>query len=277
MCKLDGDEMALELFMIRNGLFAQDYGFKLILILIGLLICILFIVFAKKYDYLFVFLTGIIIWSVFELVMTAVNVRSIIDATFFNLDLHWIPACILRGGSEGAVVALVGIVFGDFIPNRKYIKFALPAGIILISYFVFRTIRNGLASKDIAGDVASRRNVFAWPSVIFFALFAVFNIAWFILQKDPQLRKRALSMFITTLSFATIWSIAQFIANTRWVEISSNGGFAQASVFVTILIFAWDLIFEVALCYLAFFTISNSLKNLIQNKIQVETQIEPSE
>ena len=70
-CKITGGKMALELYMIRNGLFAQDYGFKLILILIGLLICILFLIFAKKYDYLFVFLTGIIIWSVFELIMTA--------------------------------------------------------------------------------------------------------------------------------------------------------------------------------------------------------------
>ena len=84
-------------------------------------------------------------------------------------------------------------------------------------------------------------------------------------------------MFITTLSFATIWSIAQFIANTRWVEISSNGGFAQSTIFVTILIFAWDLIFEVAMCYLAFFTISNSLKNLVKRKQPIQPQIEPSE
>jgi hypothetical protein len=260
--------------MIRNGQFAQDYGFKLILTFIGLLICILFVIFAKKYDYLFVFLLGIVIWSIFELITTALNIRYIVDATFFNLDLHWVLACILRGSSEGAVVALVGIVFGDFIPNRKYIKFALPAGIILIGYFVFRTIRNGLATRDVAGDVSSRRDVFAWPSVIFFAIFAIFNIIWFIYQKDPQTRKRALSMFITTLSFATIWSIAQFIANTRWVEVSTNGGYSQTTVFVTILIFAWDLIFEVAMCYLAFFTIQNSLRNLIKNRKKIEHSVE---
>jgi hypothetical protein len=260
--------------MIRNGQFAQDYGFKLILTLIGLLICILFVVFAKKYDYLFVFLTGIILWSLFEIMITALDIRYIVDATFFNLDLHWIPACILRGSSEGGVVALVGIVFGDFIPNRKSIKFALPAGIILIGYFVFRTIRNGLAIRDVAGDVSSRRDVFAWPSVVFFVVFVLFNIVWFIYQKDSQTRRRALSMFITTLSFATIWSVAQFIANTRWIEISTNGGYAQTTVFVTILIFAWDLVFEVAMCYLAFFTIQNSLRNFIKTKKKIEHSAE---
>ncbi|MFW9851721.1 MAG: hypothetical protein ACFFDS_02140 [Candidatus Thorarchaeota archaeon] len=262
--------MAIFLYMIRNGQFAEDYGFKLILTLIGLFICVLFIILTKNYDYLFVFITGIVIWSSFELIITALGIRYIVDATFFNLDLNWILAAILRGCSEGGIVALVGIIFGDYIPRKKSMKFALPAGLILISYFVFRTIMNKLAFRDVGGDVSSRRAVFAWPSVVFFAFFLIFNVIWFIYQKDPQIRKRAISMFVTVLVFATIWSVAQYIANTRWVEISSNGGFEQTTVLVTILIFAWDLILEVALCYLSFFTIQNSLRHYI--KIKKETK-----
>ena len=262
--------MAIFLYMIRNGQFAEDYGFKLILTLIGLLICVLFIILAKKYDYLFVFITGIIIWSSFELIITALGIRYIVDATFFNLDLNWVLAAILRGCSEGGIVALVGIIFGDYIPRKKTMKFALPAGIILISYFVFRTIMNRLAFRDVGGDVSSRRDVFAWPSVVFFAVFLIFNVIWFILQKDPQLRKRALSMFVTVLVFATVWSVAQYIANTRWIEISIGSGYSQASTIVTILIFAWDLLLEVAICYVAFFTIPDTLKHLIKRKKETE-------
>lgn len=267
--------MSTLVYLIRNGQFAEDYGFKLILTLIALVVCIVLSILRKKYDYLAVFFTGIIIWSLFEIIMTAVGVRIIVEGYLFkpHLELHWVIASILRGTSEGAVVAIVGIIFGDYIPKKKTWKYALPAGLLLIGYFMFRTLRNGLATRDVGGLVSSRREVFAWPSVLFFATFVVFTVIWFIFSKDPKLRKRALSMFVTVLIFATLWAVAQYFANTRWIEIDTGGSFVEASPIITILVFAWDLIIEVALCYVAFYTIPNTLHRTINKYRGVEKPV----
>jgi hypothetical protein len=273
--KYFNSEMSTLVYLIRNGQFAEDYGFKLILTLIALVVCITLTVLRKKYDYLAVFFTGIIIWSLFEIIMTAVGVRYIVDGYLFkpSLNLHWILASILRGSSEGAVVAIVGIIFGDYIPRKKTWKFALPAGVLLIGYFMFRTLRNSLAIRDVGGAVSSRREVFAWPSILFFAIFVIFTVVWFILSKDSQLRKRALSMFVTILIFATLWAVSQYFANTRWIEIDTGGGYVEASPIITVLVFAWDLIIEVALCYVAFFTIPNTLYRTIKKYRGIEKPV----
>ena len=267
--------MSTLVYLIRNGQFAEDYGFKLILTLIALVVCIVLSILRKKYDYLAVFFTGIIIWSLFEIIMTASGVRFIVEGYLFkpHIVLNWIIASILRGSSEGAVVAIVGIIFGDYIPRKKTWKFALPAGLLLIGYFMFRTLNNSLVARDVGGAVSSRREVFAWPSVLLFAIFMVFNIVWFIYSKDPKLRKRALSMFVTILMFATLWSVSQYFANTRWIEIDTGGSFVEASPIITILIFAWDLIIEVALCYVAFYTIPNTLQRTINKYRGIEKPV----
>jgi hypothetical protein len=70
-------------------------------------------------------------------------------------------------------------------------------------------------------------------------------------------------MFIAILVFSTIWSIAQYIANVRWVEF----GVLQAVPFLEILVFAWDIIFEVAMCYVSFYTIPQYLGILTQEQL----------
>jgi hypothetical protein len=254
--------MWIAIYMIRNGLFGHDSERKLILALIGFSVCILFIIFSQKNDYLYVYITGVCIWSIFELMITALGIRSSVEATIFGLDLHWVLAGIIRGSSEGAVVAIVGIIFGDYIPDRSHTKTALPAAILLLAYFVPRTLINGLPNKNIGGAVLSRREVFAWPSVLFFLFFAILVATWYISQKDSQIKKRAQKMFISTCVFSSIWSIAQYVANTRWIEVKTNTTFIQASPVVEFFVFSWDILFEISLCYVAFLVIP-SLFNLI--------------
>jgi hypothetical protein len=261
--------------MIRNGLFGHDYEMKLILALIGLSVCTLFIIFSKKNDYFYVFITGVVVWSIFELMITILGIRSSVEATIFGIDLHWVLAGIIRGSSEGAVVAIVGIIFGDYIPSKNHIKIAFPAAILLLAYFVSRTLINGLPSKNIGGDVLSRREVFAWPSVLFFLFFAVLVTTWFISQKDSQIKKRAQNMFISTCIFSSIWSIAQYVANTRWIEVKTNTAFVQAPPVVEFLVFAWDIIFEISLCYVAFLIIP-SILNLITRPPELSSSITAS-
>lgn len=198
-----------------------------------------------------VFLFGIIIWSFYEILITVLNIRFIQEAVLFGSNLHWIGASILRGGSEGSVVALVGITAGDYIPDKKMRKYAIPVAILLLSFFVVRTLLNGLPFKDYGGLVLSRRDIFALPSVVFFMSLFTFNIYWYFRMSDQFSKRRARFMFIAILVFSTIWSIAQYIANVRWVEV----GMASTSLIVTILVFAWDIIFEVAMCYVSFYTI----------------------
>ena len=252
--------MQLDVFMIRNGLFGQDYGMKLVLALVGLAICFVFWNRTKKRDYVIVFLTGVIVWSFFEILITVLDIRYIEDAVLFGFDLHWLPASVLRGASEGSVVALVGIAAGDYIPRRDTRNKAIVAGTLLLGFFVARTLLTGLPVRDVGGAVLSSRAVFAWPSVLFFMLILAFNLFWYFRVSDLSAKTRARNMFIAILIFSSIWSIAQYIANTRWVEI----GVFQAVPLLEILVFAWDIIFEVAMCYVSFYTIPHFLGLLNQ-------------
>ena len=248
--------------MIRNGLFGQDYGMKLFLALVGLTICLVFWYKTKKRDYLAVFLTGVVVWSCFEILITVLGIRYIEDAILFGFDIHWLPASVLRGASEGSVVALVGITAGDFIPNRETRKFAIPAAIVLLGFFVTRTLLTGLPLRAVGEAVLSRRAVFAWPSVLFFMFILAFNLFWYFRTSDTAARTRARNMFIAIIVFSMIWSTAQYIANVRWVEI----GVLQAVPLLEILVFAWDIIFEVAMCYVSFYTIPQYLGLLSQRQ-----------
>jgi hypothetical protein len=249
--------------MIRNGLFAIDYEMKLFLALIGFSVCILFIIFSKKNDYLYVFITGVVIWSIFEIMITILDIRSSVEPSIFGIDLHWFLAGIIRGSSEGAVVAIVGIIFGDYISNRDHIKVALPAAILILGFFVSRTLINGLPSKEIGGAVLSRREIFAWPSVLFFLFFSILVFTWYISQKDSQIKNRVRNMFISTCIFSSIWSLAQYVANTRWIEVKNDTVFTQAPPILEFLVFTWDIFLEISLCYVAFLVIPIML-NLIK-------------
>ncbi|MFX1515973.1 MAG: hypothetical protein ACFFC6_06665 [Promethearchaeota archaeon] len=259
-------------YMIRNGLFAIDYEMKLVLALIGFSVCVLFIVFSKKNDYLYVFITGTVVWSIFELMITILGNRSSAEPLLFGIDLHWFLAGIIRGSSEGAVVAIVGIIFGDYISSRNHIKIALPAAILILAFFVTRTLINGVPSKEIGGTVLSRREIFTWPSVLFFLFYTFLVVIWYISQKNFQIKKRARNMFISTCIFSSIWSIAQYIANTRWIEMKSNSTFVQAPPILEFLVFSWDIIFEISLCYVAFLVIPIML-NLIKQPQMLHSTI----
>jgi hypothetical protein len=243
--------MQLDVFMIRNGLFGQDYGMKLFLALVGLTICLLFWYKTKKRDYLAVFLTGIVVWSIFEILITVLNIRYIEDAVLFGFDLHWLLASVVRGASEGSVVALVGITAGDFIYREDTRNKAIPAAILVLGFFVARTLLTGLPVRAVGEAVLSRREVFAWPSVLFFMLILAFNLFWYFRAIDTASRTRARNMFIAIIVLSSIWSIAQYIANVRWIEI----GVLQAVPILEFLVFAWDIVFEVAMCYVSFYTI----------------------
>jgi len=82
---------------------------------------------TKKPNYLVVFLTGIVVLSIIKILITVLSIRFIEDAILFGFDLHWMPASVIRGASEGSVVALVGITAGDFNPNKETRKYAVPA------------------------------------------------------------------------------------------------------------------------------------------------------
>ena len=108
--------------------------------------------------------------------------------------------------------------------------------------------------------VLSRRDVFALPSVIFFMILFAFNMYWYFKMGDASAKTRARNMFIAIIVFSLIWSTAQYIANVRWVEI----GVIQAVPLLEILVFAWDIVFEVAMCYVTFYTLPQSLGLLSQ-------------
>jgi hypothetical protein len=131
----------------------------LFLALVGLTICLVFWYKTKKRGYLAVFLTGTVVWSTYEILITVLNIRYIEDTVLLGFDLHWLPASVVRSASEGSVVALVGITAGDFIYRTDTLNKAIPAAILVLGFFVARTLFTGLPARAVGEAVLSRREV----------------------------------------------------------------------------------------------------------------------
>jgi len=74
--------------MIREGSFGEDFGLKLIISIIGLLICIYdWRTNDKRKHYFWVFITGTIIWSFAELVLQMADIRVLHEKDLFGIDV----------------------------------------------------------------------------------------------------------------------------------------------------------------------------------------------
>lgn len=253
------------IFMIRNGGFGTNFEIKFFMIVAAFVFCIYDFKKNKRLDYFYIFLVGTLIWGTVELSLVLNGTRDFNDVSLFEIQLPAIVSAYIRGASEGAVIALIGIGFGDrFIPkknrNRTAIYFLFFMGLIAWSIF-----SGNPSMRDIGGEVASRRAVFTLVSVSFLAISTLFSLVWYFKLENSRMKKRALFMFLTLVLFATVWTVFEVVANARWVEIGSEGSYTRAPVAIEFLVLAYDVVIEIGFCYMPYLAIP-SLCGWISNK-----------
>jgi hypothetical protein len=239
-------------FIIRNGAFGTDFGSKLFLTIIGLFICFYDWKSEKRKDYFWVFLFGTLIWGGAELFLQLTGIREMSQNFLFSFPIPIWFASFLRGTSEGAVVAIIGLFFGDRLlkkDNKRKFWFLFLIGFIL--FMVIKAIMQGMPTKLIGGDVSSRRDLLALPSILFLSMVTIFDFIW-LYKSKPKIRKRAVSMFLMMVIPFLFWTFAEWYANTRWVEFGSLGNLALASYPLTLFWFLFDVIIEIGIMYVPF-------------------------
>jgi hypothetical protein len=239
--------------MIRNGDFGDNFETKLYMTLVALLVCMLDMLRNKRKDYLAVFITGTLIWGATEYILQLSGMRKFDVVSLYNNELPLWTTALLRGTSEGATIALIGLVFGDLIIAKS--RKTQILGWVTFLIFTLGIMRLVLAQtqeiRPIGGAVISRREMFSFIAVFYMIAFVVFDMVAYI-KADAPLRKRAAAMTIILVIFASIWTLSEFFSLTRWIEVESNGGYALAPGYLTFLAFLYDIIVEIALCYLSF-------------------------
>ncbi|MHA1147351.1 MAG: hypothetical protein ACTSR8_03815 [Promethearchaeota archaeon] len=256
--------MILEsIFMIRGGSFGEDFGRKLIVSIIGLLICVYdWKSNDKRKDYFWVFIVGTIIWSSAELILQLSGTRALQEKFLFGInitDALWLTIP-LQGMSEGAFVAVTGTLFGDRLLNKetrkKWTKIFL---IVLLGLFISYT-RNGVTYNNVnVGDLSipSRRDMFPLTANIFIIIMCSIAIIWLIKAESYE-RKRGIMMYLIMAVFIAVWTLSEWLTGQRWIEvgmINSNGGYSnlrRAPPLIEFGALAYDVLIEVSFIYLPF-------------------------
>jgi hypothetical protein len=257
-------------YMIRDGFF--DFQVKLINSIICIIVCITYKKVKKSNDYFWIFLTGSFFWILVETILQLTGARETPQAFLFGWEVPIYFQVLLQGISEGAWVAILGIMFGDLLRERKS---RIWGSILLVAYLAYQIIDislRGKPSKNVGGDVLSRRNMFTVPTIVFLTIMLFIDIIW-IGRANKESRNRGAMMVGVILLIATVWTITQLLVHTRWIEIGQLSDLSRAPLGIEILALAYDIIIEIALAYLPYYAIPWMIMNWShQRKEQRDTR-----
>lgn len=264
------------IFMIRGGSFGEDFGRKVIISIIGLLICFYdWRTNDKRKDYFWVFITGTIIWSIAELMLQMAGTRVLHEKYLFGIDVTnalWLTIP-LQGMSEGAFVAVVGMLFGDRILNKETRKKWGIIFLVVLACMAPLYLRNGINFNNVnAGDqsIPSRRDMFPLTANIFIAVMCAIAIIWLITTENEE-RNRGILMYVIMAGFIAWWTLLEWLTGQRWIEVgtvNSDGTYSnlrRAPALIEFGALAYDYMIEVSLIYVPFLAIPYWFK-LIKKK-----------
>jgi hypothetical protein len=62
-------------------------------------------------------------------------------------------------------------------------------------------------------------------------------------------------MLAVMVIFAAVWTVAEVVANVRWIEVGAPGDYSLAPPALAFGAFAWDVVAEIGLMYVPFLAI----------------------
>lgn len=245
--------MLATVFMIRDGNFGSDYDFKLIGAAIGVLLALYYWFRYKKLDYVWVFVIGFLVWFSVEWFLQLMGIRDIKDAYLFGAPISSFVQALLRGGFEGALIAVMGIFFADGLMAKGKERWLVGIFFaVVLAGIAFQSLAQAQDVRDVGGDVLSRRDMLN-PIGLFLLFGALAITTWWAKTKaTPLARKRALYMYLVMVSIALVWNIAEFTAHTRWIEMGTFENPVRATSIIEFTALAFDTLIEIAMAYMPF-------------------------
>lgn len=251
-----------KVFMVRGsaegtGFFNSNYELKLLYLAgIALLIAIDWLQ-SRRRDYLSVFTTGTITWTLAEFFLQTSGTRDLQDVYVFGWLLPFPVQVLVKGMVEGAGVAVFCLFFADRClaasPRERWTCRALFLGCMLLMFL--DAFRHGIQAPNYGGAVPSRRSMLEPVPLLFLATFSALGVGWLACTRHADLRRRGLSMALLMLAFGATWTVGEYRAGTRWIETGSFAASAHASPVVELCALAFDVVVEITAVYLAFITI----------------------
>lgn len=245
--------MLATVFMIRDGNFGSDYDFKLFGAIIGAIIALYYWFRYKKLDYVWVYAIGFLVWFSVEWFLQLMSIRDIKDAYLYGRPISSFAQALLRGGFEGALIAVMGLFFADGLmaKGKERIMFGVFFAIVLAGISI-QSLSQAQEVRDVGGDVLSRRDMLnpIGLTLLFGAL--AITLWWAKTKATPLSRKRALYMYLVMVSIALVWNISEFTANTRWIEMGTFVNPVRATPAIEFMALTFDTFIDIGMAYMPF-------------------------
>ena len=251
------------IYMIRGGSFGLNWNLKLLITIITIITVIYDWKKNDRLDYLWIFLFGTIIWSFVELFLQAAEIRIMPEKFLFGIEIPLLISIPLQGISEGSALAVLGTFAADRIQIKETRKLTIISFVIFLCCLAFVSLRGQVQLPFVGIFVPSRRKLFTISSLVFLTSMVAIDIIFFI-KADHKPRKRAFYLLIVMLTFATIWTVSEWLAGTRWIETGSFPFYNRAPPLIEFGGLAFDVIIEIVLAYVTFLAIPYML-NLIES------------
>ena len=248
--------------MIRGsvgvGPFGTDWNVKFFMMFIAFGMCWYDQRTRKRNDYWWVLLFASVIWGLAELILQTLGIRDFSAKIMFGWNIPLWVSIPIQGIVEGGLVTVGSLFVGDRLLEKKSrfgtsLIFTLMMVILIAAAFIQDILLN-YTGPDYGGNVPSRRNMFTPLPVILLIVMIVISIMFFI-KAPPVLRRRGWMLFIVMILFGICWTLGEWGAGTRWIEVGTPPIYTLAPPLTEFLAFAWDIVVEIAFAYLPFFAI----------------------
>ena len=253
--------MLLEsIYMIRGGeIGAGPFGTSFITKII-LVICTLLIVFydwrkKERLDYLWVFIVGAIIWTIVEMFLQLSGTREYNANYIYGFEIPLYISIPIQGMAEGAAVAVICLFFGDRMIDIETRKITTIVFSILMVLLFLSSFSEGIQTPNYGGDVPSRREMFKISAWIFLGTMTIATLIFFFVKSKPEQRMRGLYLLILMIIFGTVWTLGEYLAGTRWIEVGTESNTRHAPPLIEFGALAFDVVIEIAVAYVPFFSI----------------------
>jgi len=254
----------VEIYMIRGGFFGWEFTIKLLYVIFGLILCIYDWKKNNRKDYFWVLIFGTILYIGSEIMLFLFGGRVMQEKFLFGVNItsmHWLTIPLMAV-ADVVIVAIIALFFADRLRNSETRK---KWGIIFILWLICRdvipyVILFGLGYNFATipiGDplIPSRRNMTEIGTLIALSTLVAIGLIW-LFRTDKKSRKRGFYMIGVTIIYMAAWTIGEWFAGQRWIEIGPE----LAPPLLQFGMLLYDIVIEMGLFTLCFLAIPSLLK-----------------
>ena len=259
----------VDIYIIRGGFFGWEFTLKLLYVILGLILCIYDWKKNNRKDYFWVLIFGTLLYVGSEVMLFLFEGRIMQEKFLFGINvthLDWLTIPLLAV-ADVVVIAIIAIFFADRLRNPETRK---KWGIIFIIWVVGRDVIPyiilvglGYNFTNISWNdplIPSRRNMTETGTIIALSIIVVIGLIW-LFRTDKKSRKRGLYMIGVMIFLMIVWTIGEWFAGQRWIEIGPEGGpWILAPPLLQFGMLLYDIVIEMGLFTVCFLAIPSLLK-----------------